>query len=207
MTVGDDVRISLDYWSNREWNGAVAHACDAVAETGRKRYPELGEEAQFTRTLRDGIDIFAALAAADIDFGSSRLPVAVASDLPEGRPDIADVLYAVRRYLRGDTEAIPGGCDITPPVDTVPMIHIYLGHLRLRASAALGMLAVAVLAPENRGETIPGSYNLGWRQHIFHLVGWWGWQDHFREILTTGPVDCQELDFGPEWTHWEKVRG
>ena len=204
--MGDDVRLSLDHWSNREWADAVARAGDAVVGTGRKRYPDLSEADGFTRTLRDGIDIFGAMAAADIDFAQTRLPVAVATTLPDGRPDIADVLYAVHRYLGGDTDAIPGGVEVSAPVDTVPMFHIYLGHLRLRASAALGMLAVAVLAPENRGEQIPGSYQLGWRQHVFHLVGWWGWQDHFREILTTDEVERQELDFGPEWQHWETVR-
>lgn len=207
MTVGEDVQAALDHWSAREWTEAVALSCDAVAATGAKRYPELGEAARFTRTVRDGIDVFGAMAAADIDFTASRLPLAVASDLPGGRPDVADVLYAVHRYLNGDGNAIPGGCVVTEPVETVPMFHIYLGHLRIRASAALGLLAVAVLAPENKGESIGGTYTLGWRQHVLHVIGWWGWQDHFREILTTDEVERQELDFGPEWAHWESVRG
>ncbi len=206
MTVGDDVRAALDHWSAREWTESVARACDAVAGTATKRYPDLGKAARFTRTVRSGVDIFGAMAAADIDFATSRLPVPVDSRLPGGKPDIADVLYAVHRYLDGEHSAIPGGCVVTAPVETVPMFHIHRGHLRMRASAALGLLAVAVLAPENKGESIGGSYTLGWRQHVFHIIGWWGWQDHFREILTTNEVEPQELDFGPEWAHWESVR-
>ena len=32
-----------------------------------------------------------------------------------------------------------------------------------------------MFAPENRNEVIPGSYQLGWQQHVFHVTGWWGW--------------------------------
>lgn len=75
----------------------------------------------------------------------------------------------------------------------------------MRASVTLGLLAVAVFAPENRGERIPGPYQLGWQQHIFHVSGWWGWQDHFRAIVQAVPIPCAALDFGSEWTSWEPV--
>ena len=86
------------------------------------------------------------------------------------------------------------------------MFLISRGNLKLRASAALGLLAVAVFAPENKGEAIPDRYNLGWQQHKFQIIGWWGWQDHFREIVAAARVQQQVLDFGPEWASWEPMR-
>ena len=61
MAVGDEVRISLDHWSAKEWRPAVFHACDAVDETARKRYPSLGVAARFKRTVRDDVDVFQAM--------------------------------------------------------------------------------------------------------------------------------------------------
>ena len=86
------------------------------------------------------------------------------------------------------------------------MFLISRGNLKLRASAALGLLAVAVFAPENKGEAIPDRSNLGWQQHKFHIIGWWGWQDHFREIVAATRVPQQVLDFGLEWASWSPMR-
>lgn len=181
------------------------HASEAFDETARKRYPTMGVAARFKRTLRDDMDIFTAMTAPDIDFANSRFPVQVQSDTTDRRPDTADLLFAVHRYLHGYENEFPAGCQIMPHVDGVPMFHISGGHLQLRASAALGLLAVAVFAPENRSEKIPGSYQLGWQQHIFHICGWWGWQDHFRRIVRTAPITQYALDFGPEWSSWQPV--
>lgn len=181
------------------------HACEALDETARKRYPTLGVAARFKRTVRDDLDIFTALTAPDIDFYNSRFPVPVQTDTADGRPDIADLLFGMHRYLHGHETELPAGAEVTPHMDGVPMFHISEGRLQLRASAVLGLLGIAVFAPENRGEQIPGSYQLGWQQHVFHVCGWWGWQDHFREILRSSPIPQYALDFGPEWSNWEPV--
>lgn len=205
MAVGDEVRISLDHWSAKEWRQAVFHACDAVDETARKRYPSLGVAARFKRTVRDDVDVFQAMTAPDIDFANSRFPVAVQTDNADGRPDIADVLFGVHRFLHGHEDELPAGCEIVPHADGVPMFHASAGRLRLRASAALGLLGIAVFAPENRGENAPPTYTLGWQQHTFHIAGWWGWQDHFREIVRNARIGSSPLDFGPEWNNWQPV--
>lgn len=205
MTVGDHVRRSLDHWSAKEWGKSVSQAFDAVAETGRKRYPTLGVAARFKRTLRDELDVFGAMTASDFDFRASRFPVSVQTDMADGRPDIADVLYGVHRFLDGHTDELPAGCEITAHADGVPMFHVSRGRLRLRASAALGLLAVAVFAPENKGEAVPDTYTLGWQQHLFHICAWWGWRDHFLEIVRNAAVPQVVLDFGPEWANWEPV--
>jgi len=178
------------------------HASAALAETAAKRYPWLDPGPRFKRTVRDDIDIFTALSAPDIDFANSRFPVRVASDLPEGYPDIADLLYGVHRFLHEDENALAAGCTITPHADGVPMFEILRGRLSLRASAALGLLGIAVFSAENKGEQIPETYMLGWRQHIFHVYGWWGWQNHFREIVSLTPIVAHPLDFAEEWDSW-----
>jgi hypothetical protein len=181
------------------------HASGALADTAAKRYPWLDPGPRFRRTVRDDIDIFTALAAPDIDFGSSRYPVPVPSDNADGYPDIADLLYGVHRFLHEDENALAAGCDITPHADGVAMFEILRGRLWLRASAALGLLGIAVFASENRGEQIPESYMLGWRQHIFQVYGWWGWQNHFREIVSLTPIAQTPLDFAEEWDSWTPV--
>jgi hypothetical protein len=64
------------------------------------------------------------------------------------------------------------------------LLRIGQNKIRLLASAVLGLLAIAVIAPENKGQVIPDTYTLSWCQHVFHICGWWGWQDHFREIIS-----------------------
>jgi hypothetical protein len=59
--------------------------------------------------VRDDMDIFTALAAPDIDFANSRFPVPVASSLPEGYPDMADLLLGVHRFLHEDENALTAG--------------------------------------------------------------------------------------------------
>jgi hypothetical protein len=180
----------------------MLHATAAVDETAAKRYGLLDEGVRFKRTVRDDIDIFTALAAPDIDFVGSRFPVPVPSDLPDGYPDMADLLSGVHQFLHGDESAMAAGCEITAHANGVPMFEILRGKLWLRASAALGLLGVAVFAEENKNEQIPESYMLGWRQHIFHVYGWWGWQNHFREIVAQTPITQYPLDFAQEWDNW-----
>lgn len=183
----------------------MAHATTAVAETADKRYPSLDPSARFKQTVRDEIEVFAGMAAPDIELVHSRFPVSVESDQPDGRPDIADVLYAVHRYLHGDQAAMPAGFSVEPHAEGIPLFNINKNHLWLRATAALGLLAAAVFAPENKGEQIPGTYQLGWAQHVFHIVGWWGWRNHFLEIVRNAGITRYVLDFEPEWPAWSPV--
>lgn len=206
MTVGDEVRSGLDHWSRGEWRPALWHATAALNKTADKRYPALEEGAAFRQALRDDVDIFAALAAADIDLVGSRFPLPVPSDQSDGRPDIADVMYAVHRYLHVDEIEMPAGCQVVPPTEDVSMFSIANGRLWLRASAALGLLAVAVFAPENEGQPIPESYFLSWRNYDFLVSDSWGQRERFRELMATAPIEKYTLDFGDSWDAWAPVR-
>jgi hypothetical protein len=197
---------SLDQWERREWDAAMMHACNAVAETATKRYPQQGVAGRFKRTIRDSLDIFRLMAAPRIDFDQSRFPIKVKSDLPDGRPDIADVLYGIHRWNHGHEDELPNGFELTPHGPRQQGVHIWReGKIQLPASVAIGLLAIAVFAPENKGERIPDGYQLSWYQYVFQIWQWWGWQDHFREIISTAQIPQAALDFGESWNTWAPV--
>jgi hypothetical protein len=82
-------------------------------------------------------------------------------------------------------------------------VHIWRdGKIQLPASMIIGLIAIAVLAPENKGEPIPIDYRLSWFQHVFQISGWWGWQDHFRDIISGAQFSKVPLDFGKSWDDW-----
>lgn len=206
MSVGAEVRSGLDHWSAGEWRPAMWHATAALELTAVKRYPTLEPEEAFKQTIRDEVDTFSAMVAPDIDFVASRFPVPVPSDQPDGRPDIADLLYAVHRYLHVDESAMPAGCQVVPHAEGVPLFNIAHGRLWLRATAAIGLLAIAVFAPENQGQSIPKPYFLSWREHSFPVAEWWGRRDDFGAIVAESAIEQYALDFGPAWDAWGSAR-
>jgi hypothetical protein len=203
VNVGDSVRQSLDQWARRSWDGALLQACNAADGTAKKRYPQLGRATRFKRTIRDGLDIFHVMTAPGIDFDETRFPIAVKSDLPDERPDIADVLYGIHRSGHDHSDELPNGFEVTPHGSKTATVHIWRdGKIQLPASAVLGLLAIAVFAPENKGEPIPVNYQLSWYQHVFQINGWWGWQDHFREIISVAQFAKKPVEFAELWENW-----
>jgi hypothetical protein len=207
MNVGDSVRHSLDHWGKGEWDAGMLHACNAVDATGKKRYPQLRVADRFKRILRDSLDIFGVMALPSLNLDETRFPVQVKSDLPDQRPDIVDIVYGIHRCTHGHGDDLPDGFELMPYSEPVAILRMQHGKIRLPASAVVGLLAVAVFAPENKGQVIPDNYYLNWRQHIFHICGWWGWQDHFREIV--GPVRSRSpsvtINFAHWWDNWTPV--
>lgn len=182
------------------------HACNAVDGTAKKRYPQLGVASRFRRTIRDSLDIYQAMASPGIDYEQTRFPIAVQSDLPDRRPDIADVIYGIHRFGHGHADELPRGFDLTPHSPRVAGVHVWReGRIELAASSILGLLAVAVFAPENKGEVIPINYTLNWYDHNFQLIGWWGWQDHFRDIVSGSRFFPMPIDFSNRWDEWTPV--
>ncbi|MGB9305817.1 MAG: hypothetical protein WCB92_19685 [Mycobacterium sp.] len=203
MSVGDSVRQSLDHWARQDWNGAMKHGCDAVAGTGSKRYPQVGIAGRFRRTVRDSVDIFHVMTAPGIDFETTRFPVPAKSDLPDKRPDIADVLYGIHRSTHGHDDELPKGFELTRHGSRDAKISIWRdGRIQLPAASVLGLLAIAVFSPENKGEVVPINYKLSWYQHDFQISAWWGWQDHFRDIVSSAKFSEMKLDFDDRWDDW-----
>ncbi len=208
MTVGDSVKRSLDHWESQQWGEAMMHASNAVDATAKKRYPGVGIATRFRRTIRESLDIFGSMAAPGIDFAETRFPIAVKSDRDDARPDIADVLFGIHRWIHGHDEDLPNEYALTPPGPRPAGIHVWRnGKIQLPASAAIGLLAVAVFAPENKGEPIPDGYHLSWYQHQFKICLWWGWQDHYREIIRTAQISPEALDFSAFWGEWTPIAG
>jgi hypothetical protein len=185
----------------------MLHACNAIDGTANARYPQLGVASQFRRTIRDSLDIFGVMTAQGVDFEQSRFPIAVKSDLPDGRPDIGDVLYGIHRRTHGHDDEMPDGFELTPPGPVASGVHIWRdGKIQLPAAAVIGLLAIAVFAPENKGQDIPHSYQISWYQRVFNISDWWGWQDHFREIIGAAQVPEMPLDFGESWDNWTPLQ-
>ena len=95
----------------------MLHACNAVDAIGNARYPRLGVATQFKRTVRDSLDIFGAMTAQGIDWDQTRFPIAVESDLPDKRPDIADVLYGIHRLGHGHKDEPVSYTHLTLPTN------------------------------------------------------------------------------------------
>ncbi|BBA87353.1 MULTISPECIES: hypothetical protein [Mycobacterium] len=207
MTVGASVKQSLEQWDRKMWDVAMLHACNAVDDTSRKRYPSLGAGTRFRRVIRDAVDIYGVMATPGLDLENTRFPVAVRSDLtPEMRPDIADVLYGIHRWLHGHDEESATGFEVSPYVNGSAALRVASdGKIQLPKTAILGLLAIAVFAPENKGEVIPPDYQLSWFDHVFFVSAWWGWQDHFREIVNVDRSSLVALDSGNSWSDWAPV--
>jgi hypothetical protein len=206
VNVADSVKQALNYWDRQDWDTALFHASNAVDATAKKRYPQEGVAARYKRTVRDAVDIFCVMGAPGIDFDESRFPIAVKSDLPDSRPDIADVLYGIHRHSHGHEDELPNGFELTPHGSRATRVHVWRnGKIQLPAGSALGLIAIAVFAPENKDQVIPFDYQLTWFDHVFHISDWWGWQDHFREIFSGGQVPNQTLDFSKAWEDWTPV--
>ena len=189
----------------------MLHACNAVDGTSKKRYPNLPVTERFKRTIRDSIDIFGAVALTGLNVELIRFPVAVKSDLPDKRPDVADVIYGVHRCTHGHGDELPDGFELTPIQDGGDSVNIRLkrdGTVQLPTSVVMGLLAVAVFAPENKDQKIGRGANYGltlvWQRLM--LNDWWGREADFRELANVQQVsDGLVVDFGSWWDGWEPV--
>ena len=38
-----------------------------------------------------------------------------------------------------------------------------------------------------------------------YLLRWWGWHDHFRDIVSRVPLPRYTLDFAGEWDTWSPI--
>ncbi len=190
----------------------MLHACNAVDGTGKKRYPqEKSVAARFKRTIRDSLDIFGAVALTGLNVGLIRFPVAVKSDLPDKRPDLADVIYGIHRCTHGHGDELPEGFELTAIEDGGDAVRIRLtrdGKLQLPISVVMGLLAVAIFAPENKDQLIGGggdyALSLVWQRLM--LNDWWGRGDDFRELTKLDQIaDGLVVDFGRYWDGWKPV--
>lgn len=211
MKVGDSVRKAIDDWGMAELQPAMLHACNAVDGTASKRYPSDGSNnSRFTRLLRENYSIFGPMAVPGVDLVATRWPVNVAKPkAPGGGADIADVIYGIHRCTHGHGDELPDGFDLVlgapEAQDLSSVMMIERGNdgpgkckVRLSDRVIFGLIAVAVMSPENVNQTIPEGYHLRFAGEVFPINDWWGRAAEFASILARNPLPSIEFDF----TNW-----
>jgi hypothetical protein len=77
-------------------------------------------------------------------------------------------------------------------------MRVERGKLRLSDRVIFGLLAVAIVAPENVGQRVPPSYVLTFAGQSLPINDWWGRPDDFVTLLSTERMPSVKLDFA-EW--------
>jgi len=203
MNVGESVRKCIDDWELRELDSAMLHACNAIDGTAKKLYPTIGSNKRFTRLLRESYAILGPMGAPGIDLVETRFPVTVQRPKASGgKPDIADVIYGIHRCTHGHGDELPDGFalieDVAGP-KRVTRMEIQRGKVRLSDRIIFGLIAVAVLSPANKGQSVPDGYHLTFGDSAQLMInGWWGRAKDFPAIAAQEPMPQVKLDLG-EW--------
>ena len=203
MNVGESVRKCIDDWELRELDSAMLHACNAIDGTAKKLYPTIGSNKRFTRLLRESYAILGPMGAPGIDLVETRFPVTVQRPKASGgKPDIADVIYGIHRCTHGHGDELPDGFTLIEDVagpKRVTRMEIQRGKVRLSDRIIFGLIAVAVLSPANKGQSVPDGYHLTFGDSAQLMInGWWGRAKDFPAIAAQEPMPQVKLDLG-EW--------
>lgn len=205
MKVGNSVRKAIDDWSVQDYESAMLHACNAIDGTARKAYPSLGNKKRFTTFLRDNYAILGPMGMPNIDVVKQRFHVQVGGNATtgDGVPDLADVIYGVHRCTHGHGDELPAGFELIPdaagPAGYTRLIFDS-GAVRFSDRMIFALLAVAVLSPFNRDQSVPTGYYLAYGSAATRLEinDWWGRAADFGSILALEPTISVDLDFsGP----------
>ncbi len=199
MNVGSSVRNSFKAFFDREHESSMLHACNAIDGTASKRYPTLQNKDRFTQLLRDHYDILSPMATPSIDLHAQRWPVAVRRPTaPGGGTDLADLIYVIHRCTHGHGDELPQGFEFIPDVmGTAGVTNMFLqyfpgggdGRVRLSDRIIFGLLAVAVMAPENHLQDARDDlYFLYGRANIrLPIKDWWGRAADFPAVVERDP--------------------
>lgn len=203
MNVGNSVRKAIDDWELGDLESAMLHACNAVDGTARKLYPALGSNERFTRLLRKNYAILGPMGAPGIDLAETRFPVTVQKPKAlGGKPDIADVIYGIHRCTHGHGDELPNGFALIPDAagpERITHIIVERGRVRLSDRIIFGLLAVAVLSPANKDQSVPNDYHLTFGKSAKLTINdWWGRASDFPSIAAQDPTPQVRLDFG-DW--------
>lgn len=201
-SVGESVRKAISDWMAGDAQFAMLHACNAIDGTARKAHTSLGNNARFTRLIRDNYDVFGPMGLPGIDLANTRWPVKVARPkAPGGLPDVADVIYGIHRCTHGHGDELPEGFDLLPDAagpDQITRIQVQLGKLQLSDRVIFALLAVAVVNPANSDQRVPDSYFLSFAGRRLLINEWWGRDKEFAQLVATVHMPKVKADFA-EW--------
>lgn len=203
MNVGNSVRKAIDDWEANELEAAMLHACNAVDGTAKKIYPKLGNKMRFTQLLRDNYTILGPMGMPGINLVETRFPVDVKSPLsPDGKPDLADVIYGVHRCSHGHGDELPDKFELIPNARgpaRLTTIKVERGAIQLSDRIIFALIAVAVMSPANIGQVVPDGYFLTFGDTEKLIINeWWGQAAKFSTIAEMDPMPLVTLDFN-EW--------
>lgn len=179
----------------------MLHACNAVDGTARARRGARDNRAnaeRFKGIIREEIDILEIIGMPGIDLRASRFPYSAVVSASRPQPDIADVLYHVHRCAHGHGDDVTAGFDLeqsnhAPGNHTM---HFDSDAVRLPASSVLGLVAIAVLAPENGSERAWDAA-IPWQGGELVINDWWGRGADFRTTVERSGLNRYKLDFTP----------
>ena len=156
MNVGESITHAIDDFEMGRTDSVVLHACAAVDGTAKKAYPAKAKRNRdrFTPILRDNYWLLEPMVVPGINLDETEFSnVATARGQPA---DFASVVYEVHRCNHAHGDELPCEFTLTPAVGSdVTVIQLADGVLHLPDRLPFGLIAVAVLDPTNRGQTVP----------------------------------------------------
>jgi hypothetical protein len=205
MKVTDSVRIAITDWERGELEASMLHACNAVDGTARKLRSDLGNKQRFILVLRENYPILGPMGLPGINLVTTRFPVTIRRPTtPDGKPDIADVLYGIHRCCHAHGDDMPDGFDLIQDAagpNRLTHLEVRQGRIRFSDRIIFGLLAVAVLSPANKDHAVHqlSGYYLTYGNLPKLLINeWWGRANDFAEIVAQDPSPRVTLDFG-DW--------
>lgn len=205
-SVGNSVRKSIKEWELGEFEFAMLHACNAVDGTAKKAYPNIEKnKPRFTQCLRDNYDILGPMGMPGIDLVNTRWPIKVDRPKANGSgPDLADVIYGIHRCTHGHGDELPEGFELISnaagPAEYT-RIGVQPGKIQLSDRIIFALIAVAVFAPVNIGQSVPDGYFLKFATTTMPINDWWGRIEDARALMDTVKMPSVRMDFGD----WMKV--
>lgn len=205
MDVGNSVRKAIDDWEINELDAAMLHTCNAIDGTAKKVYPKFGSNARFTQLLRDNYSILGPMGCPGINLLETRFPIKVERPkTPDGKPDLADIIYGIHRCSHSHGDELPGGFALIPDARSEAghtTIRVQREVIQLSDRIIFGLIAVAVMCPANMGQSVPDGYYLTFGRSVEKLIinEWWGRAADFPAIAVKEPMPLVTLDFSG-WT-------
>lgn len=204
MKIEKSVAKALDELQARDLESSMLHACNAVDGTARKAFGySLGNRARFTALLRRHSQILGPMAVPGMDLETQRFPGLLPSGTTEdGVPDIADLIYSIHRCAHQHGDEVPFEFELRPasPVPGYPTaLRIGARSIALPESVIPGIVAVAVLAPENTGLSLDDSGPwLSFRETRLPVDEWWGRAADFPAVVGDFDPVAIRIEYGDD---------